>query len=118
MIIDTHVHIGNMLGFLLTQDDVIYSMQKYGISHGIVSSLNAAEFDHHLQPVPQEYQHSQLECLYDVVRFAKKFPDKISAAVWVRPFNENADNALCKAIEEKRQYQSRQISPLPLKCPF
>jgi len=119
MIIDTHVHIGNMLGFLLTQDDVIYSMQKYGISHSIVSSLNAAEFDHHLQPVPQEYQHSQLECLYDVVRFAKKFPDKISAAVWVRPFNENADNALCKAIEENRQYiKAVKFHPYHSNVPF
>ena len=32
MIIDTHVHIGNMIGFHLTEDDVIYSMKKYGIS--------------------------------------------------------------------------------------
>ena len=43
MIIDTHVHIGNMLGFVLTENDVIYSMQTYGISHSIVSSLNAAK---------------------------------------------------------------------------
>ena len=72
MIIDTHVHIGNMLNFVLTKEDVLYSMQQYGISHSIVSSLNAAEFDHQLRPVPSKYQHSQLECLYDAVSFAKE----------------------------------------------
>ena len=71
MIIDTHVHIGNMIGFNLTEDDVIYSMEKYGISHSIVSSLNAAEFDHHLNPIPKEYLHSQFECLDDILSFAK-----------------------------------------------
>ncbi len=119
MIIDTHVHIGNMLGFVLTENDVIYSMQTYGISHSIVSSLNAAEFDHQLNPVPQKYQHSQLECLNDVVSFAKKFPHKISAAVWVRPFNENADNALYKAIDENRQYiKAVKFHPYHSNVPF
>ena len=76
MIIDTHVHTGNMLGFVLTEDDVIYSMKKYGISHSIVSTLNAAEFDHQLNPIPQKYLHSQIECLNDVVGFAKNSPIK------------------------------------------
>lgn len=104
MIIDTHVHIGDMIGFRLTKEDVLYSMQKYGIDHSIVSNLNAAEFDHEIQPVPPRFLHSQTECLHEVVGFAKEYPTKISAAVWVRPFHETADKALCRAIEENRQY--------------
>ena len=119
MIIDTHVHIGNMLGFVLTEDEVIYSMQKYGISHSIVSSLNAAEFDHQLNPVPPQYLHSQTECLNDVVSFAKKFPDKISAAVWVRPFNEKADNALYQAVSQNRKYiKAVKFHPYHSNVPF
>ena len=119
MIIDTHVHIGNMLGFCLPREDILYSMEKYGISHSIVSSLNAAEFDHHIQPVPPEYLHSQIECLQDVVHFAKAFPDKISAAVWVRPFHEKADLALSKAIEENKNYiKAVKFHPFHSNIPF
>ena len=119
MIIDTHVHIGNMLGFYLPEEDIIYSMKKYSITHSIVSSLNAAEFDHHIRPVPAQYLHSQIECLNDVVNFAKKFPDMISAAVWVRPFNEKADKALYKAIDENRKYiKAVKFHPYHSNVPF
>ena len=119
MIIDTHVHIGNMIGFHLTEDDVIYSMEKYGISHSIVSSLNAAEFDHQLNPIPQQYLHSQTECLDDVLRFAKKYPRKISAAVWVRPFSEKADDNLYRAIDTNRKYiKAVKFHPFHSNIPF
>lgn len=119
MIIDTHVHIGDMLGFRLTEQDVLYSMERYGISHSIVSSLNAAEFDHHIQPIPAPYLHSQMECFHDVVNFAKKYPKKISAAVWVRPFNEKADDMLYQAIQENRQYiKAIKFHPYHSNVPF
>ena len=102
MIIDTHVHIGNMLNFVLTEEDVIYSMDKYGIDYSIVSSLNAAEFDHELKPVPAEYQHSQLECLEDALSFARKYPGRIGAAVWAKIYGERADDELYGAIRENR----------------
>ena len=104
MIIDTHVHTGNMLGFEMKEDDIIYAMNRYGIDHCLVSSINAAEFTHELKPIPAKYQHSQLECLNDVVSFAKKYPSKISAAIWVKPFGEKADYDLYKAINDNRKY--------------
>ena len=39
MISDTHVHIGNMLDFDLTGEQVLYSMEKYGISYSLVSAV-------------------------------------------------------------------------------
>ncbi len=104
MIIDTHVHIGHMLNFHLTKEEVLYSMRQYGIDHSVVSCLNAAEFDHQLRPVPEPYLHSQTECLQEVLDFAKQYPQQISAAVWVRPHHETADTALYDMITRNRQY--------------
>ncbi len=119
MIIDTHVHIGGMLDFVMTEDDVIYSMERYGIDHCIVSSINAAEFDHNLRPVPAKFQHSQIECLNDAVSFAKKYPDKISAAVWVKPYGEKADYDLYKAINDNRKYiKAIKFHPYHSNVPF
>ena len=53
---------------------------------------------------PQKLQHSQLNCLREVVDFAKHNPTRISAAVWVRPYGEKADYDLYKAINDDRKY--------------
>ena len=119
MIIDTHVHIGNMLGFNMTKDDVLYSMERYGIDYCIVSSINASEFDHQLSPIPMEFQHSQIECLENVLDFAKRYPSKIGAAVWVKPFNETADKALYSMIENNRKYtKAVKVLPFHSAVPF
>ena len=34
MIIDTHTHIGKMLNFNMKTEDLLYSMEKYGIDMG------------------------------------------------------------------------------------
>lgn len=119
MIIDTHVHIGNMIGFRLTEEDVLYSMRQYGIDHSIVSCLDAAEFDHNLRLIPSKYMHSQLECLQKAVDFAKKYPDRISAAVWVRPYSEKADYDLYKAVNDNRKYiKAIKFHPFHSNVPF
>ena len=104
MIIDTHIHIGKIREFDLSEKDVIYSMEKYSIDYSIVSSLNAVEFDHQLNPVPPEYQRSQLDCLDDVLSFVKKYPSRLGAAVWVKPYGEKADGMLYNAIKENLRY--------------
>lgn len=119
MIIDTHVHIGGMLDFSMTEEDVLYAMETYGIDHCIVSSINATEFDHELKLIPAKYQHSQLECLNDVVSFAKKYPSRISAAVWVKPYGEKADYDLYKAINDNRKYiRAIKLHPYHSNTPF
>lgn len=119
MIIDTHVHIGDMLNFKLTEEDVLYSMEQYGIDHSIVSCLDAAEFDHSLRPIPAKYQHSQLECLQKTVDFAKKHPSRISAAVWVKPYGEKADYDLYKAVNDNRRYiKAIKFHPYHSNVPF
>ena len=56
MIIDTHVHIGHMLGFDMTREDVLYSMEKYGVDFSLVSNAEAAEFDHEGRPISSFFQ--------------------------------------------------------------
>lgn len=94
MIIDTHVHIGKCLGFDLREEDVLYSMEEYGIDYALVSSVEAAEYDHNLKPIPKQYQASQIECLKRCISFAKANDGKIGAAAWVKPATETANKEL------------------------
>ena len=88
MIIDTHVHIGTGLGFVMTEEDVIYSINKYGIAHAIVSNAEAASHGHDRKPLPESEQKTQLECLQRAIRFARENMGRISIQHWVKPCEE------------------------------
>lgn len=84
-VVDTHVHIGGEnVGFHMTEEMVIEMMEKYDISYCIVSNGDAGELDH--QQKELEEQHSQEEALQRTLDFARRFPEKIGAAVWVKPY--------------------------------
>ena len=85
MIIDTHVHIGTGLGFDMTEEQVLYSLDKYGIAHAIVSNTEVASHDHERKEIPAEFQKTQTECLERTIKFAKENPNKISIMHWVKP---------------------------------
>ena len=104
MIIDTHVHIGRILNFNMKKSEVLYSMERYGIDYSIVSDIRAAEFGHHHDRIPKILRRSQLQCAESVVDFAKEHPDKIGAALWVRPYEETADEPLYDFIRKNRRY--------------
>lgn len=104
MIIDTHVHIGSILNFNMKKSEVLYSMEEYGIDYSIVSDIRASEFGHHGERIPAVLRKSQLYCAKSVVDFAKAYPDKIGAALWLKPYEEKADDALYSFIEENRSY--------------
>ena len=119
MIIDTHVHIGRMLEFDMKREEVLYSMEKYGIDYSIVSDCRAAEFDGDLNPIPHDKQFSQLECARSAVDFAKEYPDKIGAALWLKPFGECADKELYDFIKENRKYiKALKFHPYNSNLPF
>lgn len=119
MIIDTHVHIGRILNFNMKKKDVLYMMERYGIDHCIVSDVRATEFDHSQRPLPAFLQTPQLECIKGSVDFARENPDRISAALWLRPYHETADDALYRYIEENRQYiRALKFHPFHSKLPF
>ncbi len=104
MIIDTHVHIGRVLNFNMKKEHVLYSMERYGIDYSIVSDCRGTESDHHQRVLPFILQTPQIKCIQETIDFAKAYPDKIGAALWLRPMHETADDKVYRIIEENREY--------------
>ena len=102
MIIDTHVHIGNMLDFDMTEEQVLYSMEKYGISYSLVSNIECSEFDHEMNLLPSRLQKPQNQVLENTLHFARTNSDKIGVFAWIKAYSERPDNRFKKLIEENR----------------
>ena len=99
MIIDSHVHIGDSLGFVMKEEMVIESMDKYNIDYCIISNADAAELDHELKPIPDEYQTDQITTLQRSIAFARKYPGRIGVLVWIKPYTEGLTDELVELIE-------------------
>ncbi|MBQ5473693.1 MAG: amidohydrolase family protein [Lachnospiraceae bacterium] len=98
-IIDTHVHIGGeRVGFFMTEEMVATMMDKYHIDYAVVSNADSAEMDHEQNLLPQQY--TQEENLKRMIRFVRKHTDKITIAVWVKPYTQGLTKELQKMIED------------------
>ena len=102
MIIDTHVHIGRMIGFNMCEKDVLYSMEKYGIDFSLVSNIECAEFSGKGKRVPRILQKSQNKVLKKTIEFARKNPDKIGVLAWVKLYSETPDAEFEQLIKDNR----------------
>ena len=80
MIIDTHAHIGKLLTFNMPEENVLYSMKKYGIDFSLVSSVEAAENSHSGRKIPRIFQKSQNRVLEKSLGCAREQSDKIHAS--------------------------------------
>lgn len=102
MIIDTHVHIGKILNYNMTEEQVIYSMEKYGISYSLVSNIECSENDHKMNPISPELLKPQNLILYNTLRFARAYSDKIGVLAWLKIRTEQPDHRFKKLIDENR----------------
>ena len=102
MIIDTHVHIGRMIGFNLKEKDVLYSMEKYGVDFSLVSNIEGAEFSHKGQKIPRVLQKPQNKVLRKTIEFARKYPDKIGVLAWVKLCSGKLDEEFENLIKNNR----------------
>ena len=103
MIIDTHLHIGGeAVGFHMNEQMVIEAMEKYHIDYGLVSSGDAAEMTHQQVLLPDSVQNTQEDALKRVLKFARKYPDKIGASVWVKPYLQGVTKELEELIADNR----------------
>ncbi len=88
MIIDTHTHIGTMLNFDMKEKHILYMMQKYNIDHCIVSNCECATHDHKHRKIPRIFRKSHTKTCLRTIRFAQQNKGKISAALWVNPYED------------------------------
>lgn len=102
MIIDSHVHIGTIMNFNMTEEQVIYSMQKYGISFSLVSNIECAENDHNMKPIPEDLQKPQTLVLENTLRFASAHTEQIGVLAWLKIRTEQPDNSFHNLIAEYR----------------
>ncbi|MBQ7504979.1 MAG: amidohydrolase family protein [Ruminococcus sp.] len=102
MIIDTHVHIGHMIGFNMREADVLYSMEKYNIDFSLVSNIECAEFNKNGKKIPRILQKSQNRVFRNTLDFARRYPDKIGVLVWVKLFSEKPDEEFENLIKNNR----------------
>ena len=100
MIIDTHVHIGKSLEFDLKENDVLYSMDRYGIDFSLVSNIESAELDHEGRPLLG--QAAQNDVFKKTLEFAYRYPERIGVMPWMKLRTEKPDDAFIRLIEENR----------------
>ena len=103
MLIDTHVHIGKVLDFEMSEEDVIYSMNRYGVDFSLVSSVEAVEFDHVGRAIPKALQTSQNEAFKRTLAFARRYPDRIGVTPWMKLYAETPDDEFIRLLEENRE---------------
>ena len=103
MIIDTHAHIGALPPFFdMTTEQVLRSMDKYGVDFTLVSSIEAAEFDHQSNPVPDFLQKPQNRVLRDTLDAVRQAPDRLGALPWLKINQELPDAEFIRTVREYR----------------
>ncbi len=102
MIIDTHAHIGRLIGFNMPPKNLLYSMDRYGIDFSLVSNIEAAEFDHKGRRLPFFLRKSQNKLLRETLAFAGENADRIGVLPWMRIYSETPDEEFLRLIEENR----------------
>ena len=103
MIIDTHAHIGTILNFYMTVEQIIYSMDKYGVDFSLFSDIEAVENDHQGNPVPPSFQKPQNTVLRESIDQVKKYPDKLGILIWMKYRQEVPDSEFIELIDNNRE---------------
>ncbi len=101
--IDTHVHVGGeTAGFVMNEEMVLQSMEKYKIDISIVSNGDSVEYGEDFIKLPEEMQISQEETLARVIKFCRKNPGKIYGGFWCKPNHEVLTETIDKMIADNR----------------
>ena len=103
-IIDSHAHIGKILKFNMKEEYILNSMIKYNISFSLVSNGESAEYDQNQILLSENQTISQIKSAKRAVEFAKKYPNKIGALIWIKPITERCDSEFISYIKENRKF--------------
>ena len=104
MFIDTHLHFCDNVLWQMPEKELLELIDKYQVNYGIVSNANGAELDHEQKLIPQKHQTSQAEVLRQSIDLAKKNPDKIGVAPWIKPYTEKCDQEFINLVENNIQF--------------
>ena len=88
----------------MKEEEILYSMDKYNISFSLVSNGESVEYDHAQVLLPKEQMISQINSAKRTVEFAKKYPNKIGALIWIKPITERCTSEFISYIKENRKY--------------
>ena len=102
MIIDTHAHIGTLPPFDMTIDQLLYSMDAYGIDFTILSNIEGAENDHQGNPVPPPFSKPQNQLLRETVEAVRPYSDRLGVMPWLRIQHELPDDEFVSLLKENR----------------
>ena len=102
MIIDSHAHIGKILKFNMKTEDLLYSMEKYGVDFSLFSNIEGAEFSHSGIKVPFFLTKKQNKLLKNSIAEARKAPDKLGVLIWCKLHSESPDNEFRQLIKDNR----------------
>ncbi len=106
MIIDTHAHIGHMIGFNLKEKDLLYSIDKYSIDFSLISNIECAENDHKGRPIPKFLQKKQNKVLKKTVKFVREHSDRLGILIWLKIRQELPDDEFT-TLKEGDPFHSR-----------
>lgn len=102
MIIDTHAHIGKILNFNMKTEELLYSMERYGIDFSLVSNIEGAEYSHSGVKVPFFLTKKQNKLLKNTIAAARKAPGKLGIMVWCKLHGETPDDEFRQLIKDNR----------------
>ncbi len=102
MIIDTHAHIGKMIGFNMPGECLLKSMDKYGIDFSLFSDIEAAEYAHNGMKIPRFLQKKQNKVLKNDLEFVRQHSDRLGLLVWLKTAGELPDCEMLSLIEQNR----------------
>lgn len=91
MIIDAHVHIGDVVKFNMSKEMVLKSMEKYNIDFSLFSNIEGVEYDCEQVEIDKEFQKSQKEINEVAISFARENPDKLGVLLWTKPTTEGVN---------------------------
>ena len=103
-IIDSHAHIGKILKFNMKEEYILNSMTKYNISFSLVSNGESAEYDQNQILLSENQTISQIKSAKRAVEFAKKYPNKIGALIWIKPITERCDPEFISYVKENKKF--------------
>jgi len=100
MIIDTHVHIGTIENFDLTETMLLEAMDRYGIDFALVSNVEGSEFIPPHGPVTDPV--AERDANQKVLSMVRRHPDRLRGLYWAKPYTEGYSADVLLFLQDNR----------------